>query len=217
MNRRPAWLAAATAAVVLVVCGLVWWLLRSDADPTPDATPLAATSKSTESAQSIDPEGGLCTPAATEPFTPHRIAIEGVVDRAEVVGVARDDRGVTGVLPISNRYDVAWDLDGIRPGSRRGNVLLNTHTWPDGSALGNLLLDGLRKGDRIVLRGSNGVRLCYQVARRVEVLASDGYPPYYRTHGPPQVAIIVCSGTRSSAGEWSHRTIWFARPMRTRS
>jgi hypothetical protein len=213
MNRRPAWIAAATAAVVLVACGLVWWLLRSDADPDPDAMPPVATSKSTESAQSIDPERGPCDPAATKPFTPHRIAIEGVVDRAEVVGVARDDRGVTGVLPISNKVDVSWDLDGIRPGSRRGNVLLNTHTWPDGSALGNLLLDRLRKGDRIVLLGSNGARLCYQVAREVEVLASDGYPPYYRTAGPPQVAIIVCSGTRSSAGEWSHRTIWFARPI----
>lgn len=215
MNRRSAWIAAATAAVVLVACGVAWWLLSSESDPAPDAGPAAPTSTSTpiEPGSTTDPEPGPCDPAATKPFTPHRIAIEGVVDRAEVVGVARDSRNVTGVLPISNKADFAWDLDGIRPGSRRGNVLLNTHTWPDGSALGNALLDRLQKGDRVVLMGSNGARLCYQVARQVEVLASEAYPPYYRTDGPPQVAIIVCSGTRSGAGEWSHRTIWFARPI----
>ena len=162
MSRRPTWIATVTAAVVLVACGLAWWLLRSDADPAPEAASPAATSLSVEAAPTVEPEPepGLCDRAAAEPFTPHRIAIEGVA-RTEVVGVARDDRDVTGVLPISNKADVAWDLGGIRPGSRRGNVLLNTHTWPDGSALGNSLLERLREGDRIVLRGSNGALQCY--------------------------------------------------------
>lgn len=207
MTRRPI-LTAAAMALVLAVSGLGWWLLRSDQGSAPAAAPPAVTS--TVGAPAVSPARDECRRTATRPFTPHRIAIENVVDRAEVVGVARDSRGVTGVLPISNRTDVAWDLGGIRPGSRRGNVLLNTHAWPDGSALGNALLEGLGAGDRIVLHGSNGARSCYQVDRRVEVLASQGYPPYYQTQGPPQVAIIVCSGTRSSDGEWSHRTIWFA-------
>lgn len=216
MSQRRAWIVAATAAVVAATCALAWWLLRPEDDPgrAPDAAPPSATSNATEPAPTVAPEKGPCDRAATKPFTPHRIAIEGVADRAEVVGVGRDSRGVTGVLPISNKADVAWDVGGTRPGSPRGNVLLNTHTWPDGSALGNALLERLRKGDQIVLQGSNGARLCYEVTREVEVLASEGYPPYYRTNGPPQVAIVVCSGARSGAGEWSHRTIWFARPVR---
>ena len=211
---RSARIAAATAAVALVACGIVWWLLPSDPEPAIDAAPPPAPTGGTptETAPTIDPARGPCVPAANRPFTPHRITIEGVVDRAEVVGVARDSRDVTGVLPFSNKADVAWDLGGIRPGSRRGNVLLNTHTWPDGSALGNALLDRLGKGDRMLLQGSNGALLCYEVTRRLEVFASAGYPPYYRSDGPPRIAFIVCSGTRSAAGEWSHRTIWFARP-----
>ena len=94
-------------------------------------------------------------------------------------------------------------------------MLLNTHTWPDGSALGNALLERLRKGDQLVLQGSNGARLCYEVTREVEVLASEGYPPYYRTDGPPRSRSSSARATRSGAGEWSHRTIWFARPVRT--
>ncbi len=215
MNRRSAWIAAATAVVVLVACGLGWWLLQpgDERDPRPDATPPVVPSTATESAPAMEPAQGPCDGGATKPFTPRQITFDDIVDGAEVIGVPRDSRGVTGVLPISEKADVAWDLDGIRPGERRGNVLLNTHTWPDGSALGNALLDRLRQGGRIVLEGSNGDRLCYEVSRRVEVVASEGYPPYYRDDGPPQVAIIVCSGTRSGAGEWSHRTIWFARAL----
>lgn len=198
---------------MLVACLVAWWLVRAGPDPAPSsaADPPAATDLTP--APTVEPVPDPCDRGATRPFTPHRITIDGVVERAEVVGVARDSRGVTGVLPVDNTVDFAWDLGGIRPGNRRGNVLLNTHTWPDGSAVGNLMLDRLRKGDRLVLLGSEGVRLCYRVTERIEVSAADGYPPYYDAEGPHQVAIIVCSGTRSGAGEWSHRTIWFARPV----
>lgn len=214
MDRRARWIAAATAGVVLAVCVLAWWVLRSGSESvSAESGNDAPAATSPLPAPTVDPERGLCDAGAKKPFTPHRITIEDVIEGAEVVGVPRDSRGVTGVLSISNKVDFAWDVGGIRPGSSRGNVLLNTHTWPDGSATGNAMLDRLRKGDQIVLHGSSGARLCYEVARRVEVLTSEGYPPYYETDGPPQVAIIVCSGTRDSAGEWSHRTIWFARPV----
>ena len=216
MGRRLRRIAAATAAVVLVACALAWWLVGSDPDPAPAPAPVAddpPAASATTPAPGAEPVLDPCAHAATRPFTPHRITIDDIVERAEVVGVPRDDRGVTGVLPASNTVDFAWDLGGIRPGSRRGNVLLNTHTWPDGGAVGNAMLDRLGKGDRLVLHGSEGVRLCYQVSRRLEVPVADGYPAYYDAEGPHQVAIIVCSGTRSSAGEWSHRTIWFARPV----
>jgi hypothetical protein len=219
MARRSRWIAAATAAVVLAAGVLAWWLLRSDpgVESASDPEPSATTSTMTAPA-AVEPVPGPCDEPATKPFTPERVTIDGVVEDGPVVGVARDSRGVTGVLPTSNKVDFAWDLGGIRPGSRRGNVLLNTHTWPVGTqgeypALGNALLGELDVGDRLALHGSGGARLCYRVFMRIEVLASDGYPPYYEEDGPPRVAIIVCSGTRSSDGEWSHRTIWFARPL----
>jgi len=106
----------------------------------------------------------------------------------------------------------AWDREqGIRPGDPAGNVLLNAHTWPDGSALGNHLLAGLHRGDRIVVNGVTE-RLCYRVTERVEVLAERGLPRYYATDGAPQLAIVVCSGRRLGPGEWEKRTVWFASP-----
>ena len=106
----------------------------------------------------------------------------------------------------------AWDrAQGIRPGDPAGNVLLNAHTWPDGSALGNRLLAGLQLGDQIVVRGVKA-RLCYRVTERVEVLAERGMPRYYTADGPPQLAIVVCSGRRLAPGVWEKRTVWFASP-----
>ena len=210
-RRRVAGTAAATLAVAVAACLLAWWLLASElGDATVEVAPSPI--RSTVGAATVDPVPGPCDDPARKPFTPQEISIDGVADAAAVIGVARDSRGVTGVLPESDKTDFAWDLGGIRPGARHGNVLLNTHTWPDGSALGNALLDGLDEGDQLLVSGGDD-RLCYRVTKRVEVLASDGYPPYYREHGPPQVAIIVCSGTRVGPGQWTHRTIWFARPL----
>jgi hypothetical protein len=143
---------------------------------------------------------------------PTSITIPGVAQRAPVLSPPRDANGIPGVPPLSEagKAAFAWDREqGIRPGDPRGNALLNAHTWPDGTALGNDLLAGLRKGDRIVVHGS-GTRLCYRVSERVEVMAADGLPRYYATKGPHQLAIVVCSGRRLGPGEWEKRTVWFA-------
>lgn len=204
--------AAGLVVTLVVLAALVALLLgRSDDDPPRRrATAEPSAPASTEQGTVLRPTGRCATPAA-RPFVPTRISVPGVVPGADVVAVPRDDRGVTGVLPLSEKTRFAWDLGGIEPGERRGNVLLNTHTWPDGSALGNALLDGLDLGDRVVLSGE-GRTLCYRVTQRIQVRAADGYPPYYDADGPPRVAIIVCSGRRTGPGQWTHRTIWFARP-----
>ena len=146
------------------------------------------------------------------PFTPQRITVPGVTRGATVISPPRDSGNVPGTPPLTTagKTMFAWD-DAIAPGTDAGNVLLNAHTWPDGTALGNHLLAGLQQGDRVVVIGDSA-RLCYQVTERVEVLASKGLPRYYDTDGPPQIAIVVCSGRRLGPGNWEKRTVWFASP-----
>ena len=154
-----------------------------------------------------------CT-ADAPPFDSVAISVAGVIRRARVMTPPRDAQGIPGTPPLNNQGKnvFAWDrAQGISPGDPKGNVLLNAHTWPDGSALGNQLLAGLQTGDRIVVAGSRQ-RLCYRVTERVEVLATDGLARYYDTDGPPQLAIVVCSGRRTGPGVWTHRTVWFASP-----
>lgn len=174
----------------------------ASASPTPNPAPSPTTPS-------------WCETPATEPFTPTRITVQGVVREAKVLALPRDSSNVPRVPPTSQagKQQVAWDRPpGIEPGSPKGNVLLNAHTWPDGLALGNKFLKGLDEGDRIVLHG-DGATSCYEVDKRIEVRASDGYVPYYDREGPPQVALLVCSGKRLGPGDWTHRTIWFAKAV----
>ena len=203
-------LVAAVVAALLLVAMAVW-VFRPDgttpvaARPTPTPTP----------APSPTPTPSPCESPATKEFTPTRITIPGVARNLKVLALPRDGSNVPSVPPVSQagKRQVAWDRPpGIKPGSPKGNVLLNAHTWPDGSALGNKLLDDLKKGDQVILRG-HGSTLCYEVDKRIEVLDADGYPPYFEREGPPQIAIIVCSGRRLGPGQWTHRTIWFAKPV----
>lgn len=212
--------ATLVALVVVVVAAAGWLWSRQTPDrgqgesqqaaPAGSATP-SPTLRPTPAAPARRPQ---CPARVAQPFDPVTIAIAGVAGRRAVVTPPRDAAGVPGIpaLTSAGKPVFAWDREqGIRPGDERGNVLLNAHTWPDGSALGNDLLRTLDRGDRIVVRGSSAA-LCYRVTEKVEVSAAQGLPRYYESDGPPRLAIVVCSGRRLGPGQWENRTIWFASP-----
>jgi len=212
---------AAVAIAVVVAVGLVWLVqLREESTP-PSAVQRverAASPSSPPPSSPPSPSSPVLEPSCRDvsrAFAPKVISVPGVARGAAVVAPPRDANGVPGVPPLSGEGKAvfAWDREqGIRPGDPRGNVLLNAHTWPDGSALGNRLLAGLQKGDRIVVHGG-GARLCYRVTERVEVPADERMLRYYEKAGPPQLAIVVCSGRRLGPGLWEKRTVWFASPV----
>ena len=165
--------------------------------PAPDAEPACSTAKA--------------------PFVPTSVTLADADRATRVVALHRDRRNVPGTAPTTRKGKsvLAFDLDsGIRPGDASGNALLNAHTWPDGSAIGNRMLAELDEGDRIVAASDSGT-LCYRVTDRIEVRAHSkkAAARYFARSGPPQLAIIVCSGERRGPGRWTHRTMWFASPV----
>lgn len=214
-RRRAAMVTAGAVVIVLLVALLGWWLTDGEDPEQPvvvSPNPVATRTDGPSPTPSPTPRPSQrprCAPQPGGGFVPTRVGVEGVVRGAEVMGVPRDEAGIPGVPPVERKDVFAWDLGGVEPGSRRGHVLLNAHTWPDGSALGNHLLDGLQVGDRIEL-SRRGRLACYRVTERVEVAVEDGYPGWTTEEGPPQVVIVVCSGVRRGPGDWSHRTLWFA-------
>jgi hypothetical protein len=208
---------AQAAAVVAVLILLVWLVLRPH--PLDDGAlrkPPAAQAVAAGSVLKPKP----CYRGATAPFTPTRITVPGVTRDATVLALPRDANNVPQAPPISStgKTQFAWSIPpDPMPGSDKGNTLLNAHTWPDGTALGNKLLDGLQVGDRLIVHGHSphgkAQTLCYKVTKRVVIVASDGSLEYYEREGPPQLALIVCSPPRLGPGNWLHRTIWYASPM----
>lgn len=207
------------AVAMIVAFGA--WMIGTGRDPagaSPGPAPVVLKSAGTQPTPTPTPTPTPRPTCATaiRDFAPRTIVVPGITKGVSVVHPPRDVDGVPGVPPLTTRGKAvfAWDREqGIRPGDPAGNVLLNTHTWPDGSALGNHLLADLHVGGRIVVRGAQPrLRLCYRVTERIEVPADMDMPLYYVTDGPPQLAILVCSGRRLGPGRWEKRTIWFASP-----
>ena len=213
----------ATAAAVLVVAVVVALVVAlrapADAPPTRTARGIVGAAPSAPSSPLSEPT----TTVAPDPscdrvrhgFTPRTISVPGATRGAAIATPPRDAAGIPGTPPLTQagKAMFAWDLaQGARPGDPRGNVIVNAHTWPDGSALGNRLLAALHPGGRVVVRGKD-VRLCYEVTERIEVSADTLLPRYYTQDGPPQLAILACSGKRLGPGLWTKRTVWFASPM----
>lgn len=218
-GRRTAQVAVVVAALIV----LVWLVLNPhpvsrDPDPVPVTAPPAA--QTVTSGRVLKARPNPCHRGVSAPFTPTRITVPGVTRDATVLALSRDSANVPQAPPISSvgKTQFAWSRSpDPMPGTAKGNVLLNAHTWPDGTALGNKLLDGLQIGDRIVVHGrsASGHRqtLCYRVTKRDVIVASDGSYEYYERSGPPQLALIVCSPPRLGPGNWLHRTIWYAAPL----
>ena len=215
-------IAALALAVALATVG--GWFVEADGWAPQETTPAYArvlpeptqsptsTATPTPAPRTAAPRRSCAT--VPHPFTPRAISIPGIARRAVVVMPPRAAPFLPGAPPLTaaGKQQFAWDRkSGIRPGDRAGNVRLNAHVWPDGSAVGNRMLRGLHKGDRIVAHGTR-LRLCYRVTKRVEVLASRGLLRFYSKDGRPQLAIVVCSGRRLGPGVWEKRTVWFARP-----
>lgn len=201
---------AGGVVAVLVIALLAWWLGRDEEPPAAAPAPVPVATPTTSLPT---PEPHPCAGQSRVGFVPTRLSAPGVVRKAEVIGVPRDAQGVVGVLPHADNENFAWDLGGVEPGASEGHVLLNTHTWPNGAAMGNRLLEGLQVGDDLRLEGADGAFACYRVGERVEVRVEDGYPGWSADDGPPRVVIVVCSGERRGPGDWSHRTLWFADPV----
>jgi hypothetical protein len=219
-GRRGAMLATASAVLVVAVVVALAVALRApeDAPPTHSArgtvsTATVPSSQPSEPSTTVAPIPGC--DQVRHGFTPRSISVPGATRAAAIATPPRDAAGIPGTPPLTlaGKGMFAWDLEqGTRPGDPHGNVIVNTHTWPDGSALGNRLLAVLHPGDRLVVRGKS-VRLCYEVTERIEVPADTLMPRYYSKDGPPQLAILACSGKRLGPGIWTKRTVWFATPL----
>ena len=201
MRSRVIVVSAVIAAALLA--GAIWHLTR----PQPAGTLLT----SRLDAPRIP---GPCDGGAKTGFVPTSVDIQDVAKGLQVLALPRDAYDTPSTPPETQagKFAVAWDAPGNKPGGKYGNVLLNTHTWPDGSALGNALLDKMHQGSLLTLRRGD-TKLCYRVTREVQVPASADYPDFWIDDGPPQMAIIVCSGQRLGPGNWSHLTIWFGVPF----
>jgi hypothetical protein len=158
-----------------------------------------------------------CRTTANGPIRPARALIAELNRTVGVVGVGRKRNGEIGSPPLTQRGKrlLGWDRH-KRPGAGWGSVVLDAHTWPDGSALGNAMLRRLHTGSTITVQDVAGRSVCYRITERSSYRRTKlPRRKMFRTWGPEQVVIVVCSGKRLGPGNWLRRTVWYAVPVAT--
>jgi Sortase domain len=157
------WLMLA-GAVVALVGRVMWW------SPSPDSRamgrpPAAAGARQPTPAGPSAPTtaGSALVRGPREAGAPRRVLIPALRVDAPVVPV----RAPGGTLvPPADPQRLGWWADGVRPGARRGSVLVAGHTvHTGGGALDDL--EDLQPGDAVAVRTDHGV-LRYGV-RRVSI------------------------------------------------
>jgi hypothetical protein len=160
------------------------------------------------------PQQGPCTTSNSN-IRPAKVHFAGLGSAYGVIPVRRKRNGTIGTPPVNTagKHLVGWDRYTM-PGEGTGTVILDAHTWPDGSALGNAMLRQMHAGQLIVVSNGDGAKVCYQITQRRSYRAHRiPRRKAFRPWGPEQLVVVVCSGKRVGPGKWLRRTIWWATPV----
>lgn len=234
------------AIVVTVVTALAGYLLiLRPLQPVPaSASPVAAartaeaapsTARATRATQAAKSPGtSTPAPATTEGSTgcvagiPSRLVIPALkVDASfENIGVdATAPADASGKKPLGNpgdRTQAGWYSDGPRPGSGTGTVLVNGHTYHDGSAIfKESFAAQIADGQRIDIEQRNGSTCSYRVQRVWrDIDAKSDYPTIvqseglYDFRGPERLFLATCGGDfNASLQNYDHISMLVATPI----
>jgi hypothetical protein len=213
LNRRT----VTYVAVALAVLTGLFFILVRPIGPRDDAGP--ATSSATSSTQ---PTSTTATSSTTTKRAgsclegnPARLVYPalGVNAPFERIGVDRTlPPDANGRYPLGNPKDrkkAGWYADGPRPGSGRGTVLTNGHTFRNGSAIfKENFAARIAQGQVIKIIQDNGSTCSYVVQRLWrEVDAKRDYPRIvtsqnlYDFTGPERLFLATCGGSWNSVAQ----------------
>ena len=205
--------------VALLAGGGVWFLVDR---------PLAKAEAAAHPGARSRPPIARAEGAKCRPGPPQRVVYPalGVSAEVERIGLDADRSGGTGVHRLGNPTDInriGWYAEGPRPGSGSGTVLLDGHTYRDGSAVfGEDFPTRATAGQLIQTVQPDGSVCSYQVVRVWPAVdAERDYPRIvaaehlYDTSGPERLFLATCGGRWDAAREeYDDISILVALPLR---
>ncbi len=190
--------------------------------PPPSSAPAPEPAPTKKPANNAPPAGSngagqaaaaqRCSSTAVKPT---RFQVPRMNVDAPLLTVGKDSKGNPGAPPLSQMFSTAWYRGSPPPGSSRGNVIINVHSFASGSALGNnlYLSGGLKAGDTIRIIGEGGQVACYRFREKIKFPVAS-YDPrsgiYHNATGRPQLAIMTCWDRNPRTGEYDSRVIFYA-------
>lgn len=144
-----------------------------------------------------------CTAGDATGVTWDALGVDAPVEQVGVDTEAEPD--ANGGYPLGDPEDIdaiGWYTDGPQPGTGSGHVLLDGHTYADGSAVFSPSFDAeVAVGQEFTVATSTGGECAYRVTEVfTDVAKVDEYPGLvaseglYATDGPEQAVVVTCSG-----------------------
>jgi hypothetical protein len=207
---------------VLALFGAVWFLVfqplgQAPAAPsavtaptTPEPAGLTGSTPPSPSLGSVPakPKKTTARQSACRAGVPARLVIPNLGVNAAFERIGLDQSApadASGNRPLGNpvdRRDAGWYEHGPQPGSGRGTVLINGHTYRNGSAIFKEdFPEQVREGQRIDIIQANGSTCSYRIDRIWrEVDSKHDYPRIvtgeglYDFTGPERLFLATCGG-----------------------
>lgn len=188
---------------------------------TPTATKSAPAKKATASQKPALAPKPVCTPPSSTGCViwPDM----GVNAPIELVGLDYSEPQPGHTYPLGtpvNKHAIGWYENGPAPCSRVGNVILDGHTYHDGSAVFKLdFAQHLHKGSVLTIITGAGAVCSYRVVQVYPSVTPGGYSDLvtsqqlYRTSGPAGLMGVTCADYDPRRGTYLARTVFYAVPI----
>ncbi|OFE17147.1 hypothetical protein BA895_16890 [Humibacillus sp. DSM 29435] len=200
---------------------------------TPSAPSTSATAgqpaatKGTRAPAARGAAGAAATSTRCVAAVPARLVIPalGVNAKFQTIGLdssgPTDAQGRKALGNPSDRTKAGWYSAGPRPGSGTGTVLVNGHTYHDGSAIfKESFASKIANGQRIDIVAGNGSVCSYQVQRVWRDVAKGDYANIvssqglYNFSGPERLFLATCGGPFNSWEQnYDHISLLIATPI----
>jgi len=197
--------------------------------PSPVGQLLSSTGTATATATAGRPPAGASSSLASgldapavasgRPCRPVRFAMTALGIDTSVVALSLTSGGDLGTPSDGDKKSAGW-FPSVLAGAARGTVLMDGHTYHDGSALFTLgFARQVRTGMVMRLSCADGHAFSYRLSEITLDVSPASYPGFvtsralYSADGPAQLVIITCTDYIPAQRVWAHRAILIATPV----
>lgn len=185
----------------------------------PSTTPTRPPVPPTQPSVAPSPVASKPAIASGEACRPVRFAMAGLGIDASVVTLSVTAEGDLGTPSDGERASAGW-FPSVLAGADRGTVLMDGHTYHDGSAIfSTSFKDQVRTGMVMRLSCPDGHAFSYRVSEVIVDVSPADYPSLvtgrnlYAPAGPPQLVMITCTDYIPAQRVWAHRAVVIATPI----
>ncbi|WP_404387368.1 sortase domain-bontaining protein [Humibacillus xanthopallidus] len=155
----------------------------------------------------------------TSPCRPTGLLIDALEVDAPVIEIGLERDGSLGVPAERDRRKAGW-YPSVLAGAARGTVLMDGHTYRDGSAI--FTTDSTARaelGTVLRLTCDDGSVVSYRLTELRSDLTPETYPDFissrrlYAADGPAQLVMITCTGWNPLRQVWDNRAVLIATPF----